>query len=699
MRKFLSRLTAAALSASLAVQALAAPPLAGSILGKQAFHGPGSRGFRPTCSGVFDVLNFLEQSNNFGTAPWSAVGSATAPTVTSGATDPNGGTTAYSLTFPVVSAAAAYSEVFQTLANNLNDFPYAFGVWVKVTSAAGNGTANIAMVTNSPSIFDSTPVPNDGQWHLVMAASKAMQFVNAPYVMIGVNLTAGSGQAATTGPVTVSVWNGYVTNYPLANYITAADVSGPLATTTAIATATMTIPCPKGVAFRNFDEQAVSPKSPYLAPAINNPIIPQSHTSIYASAGASNPYVNAMYYAGYYWGFTNTGTTLSSTLLVSFTLQKSRDGLNWTEDTLNAPYLQSFGSVLESITAPTPGTGYGVSVSGTITFNGGSCYSPPVINVTTNSSGGIASATYVSGVCPFGTWPAAQSAWGGTVAFSGGISSGTGAVFAFGSLAGTGSAAQWQIHPAWLPYGCNVSGTPHQFCVLYSARDTSNAINSAKIYLGYSDTIDGVYTPVGCTPPGVCATPTSVIPTFPNTPTSVGSNSLVTVVNVGGINGTNYLYSSNVAENGLTTNVWKTAANPATAGAGTTITWQGIALPTKVTGVDWDFGTAYQDNNVTLNKCGFYEYFYTIEGTSVVGTSKGQVIGYAVSNSPFGPWWKYPAVVHNVGSSLFGGAAGVIGDTAVTSINGRFLWLGNFYNPSNQTSAAMAAVMPDACVY
>jgi hypothetical protein len=104
------RLTAALAALALGcAQVAAAPPLMGNIIGKQAFHGPGSRGFLPTCTGQFSVTNVLPFSGNF--SAWGPTGSSglvpSAPT--SGAADPLGGTTAYSVTFPAVSGTSHFS--------------------------------------------------------------------------------------------------------------------------------------------------------------------------------------------------------------------------------------------------------------------------------------------------------------------------------------------------------------------------------------------------------------------------------------------------------------------------------------------------------------------------------------------------------------------------------------------------------------
>jgi hypothetical protein len=115
---------------------------------------------------------------------------------------------------------------------------------------------------------------------------------------------------------------------------------------------------------------------------------------------------------------------------------------------------------------------------------------------------------------------------------------------------------------------------------------------------------------------------------FPST--GVTLNSLVGTVNVGGINGTNYIYTSNNGDNGTFTTVWSTPANPATAGAGV-LTWVGFnglnSFGSALAG-DFDYGAGPVDSNVIKNSCGFYEYFYTaFEAPTIPAYGKPQIIG------------------------------------------------------------------------
>jgi hypothetical protein len=99
----LKRLVATFFAAALVCSAACAdqPPTQrmGTPQHGQKFYGPGSRGFLPSCSSVFTATNFALASNNFLSTPWVKEGSTSPavapPTVTSGAADPNGGTSAF----------------------------------------------------------------------------------------------------------------------------------------------------------------------------------------------------------------------------------------------------------------------------------------------------------------------------------------------------------------------------------------------------------------------------------------------------------------------------------------------------------------------------------------------------------------------------------------------------------------------------
>ena len=684
------RLTAglAALALSCA-QVAAAPPLMGNIIGKQAFHGPGSRGFLPTCSANFSVSNLIPQSNSF--SSWTLFHTAGAITFTTGVADPTGGAGATTLTIPTVTSGQ-YSIISETISSTANNLQYTFGVWAQMPKVGGvlqtNGTVYI-MQDHSGTLFSRMAIPNDGNWHYLALTPAPNFYTTFPNsAQIGVDPGQDSGQSASTGSLTVNVFQASVSPYPISKY------QSYIATTSAAVTTTQTIPCPPGVAFRNFNPQLPSAG---LSPTNLN-ALPNFASNLYESGGVSNPFVTpSMFYGGYYWAFVNATSAATHGDWMSFALYKSRDKINWVEDTLNAPYLQTFGSILAQPTVSAAGSGYGTSVSGTMTFSG--CTVPLVISVTTTSGGAIGTSpapAYVSGSCA--TFPG-----GGSTAWTpgGGLSAGTGATFTFASVLGTGgtNASVWfQLHPQWLPYGCNVSGTSYPFCIIYTGNSTSGG-TTQEIYLAYSATINGVYTPYGCTAGGgVCAVQT------PITPSGFSNQYAASVVNVGGINGTNYIYSMIDGQTSISSNVFTTPANPGTAGAGTTLTPDNFSFAGLQTNLstDWDHsasGADYkQDNHVYHNRCGFYEYFYTATNTlSALPGGLHQLTAYLVSNSPTGPWWKYNAPIIPTTSTLINGTNN-IGDPNVTSINGRYIFWSNSdagVNPSKATTA----MMQDACAY
>lgn len=693
----ITRIAAALFYAGLVVQALAAPPLTGNIIGKQAFHGPGARGFHSTCSSNFSVTNAILNSSAF--SSWTVAQNTSAPTLTPGVAGPDGSLTATQVSFPAVSGSGKFSVIDQaafTVAQ-VNNYPFAFGVWAQVVSGATNGSVYISQ--SSGTTFVTTPIPSDGAWHLVTATSPHGKFGTAGQAapQIGINLADTTNQHATTGPIVVNLWNAWAILSPLSQYAaTPTNISGPLATAGSAVTATLNIPCPPGVAFRDFREGLPATG---LAPAINNPIISENPTELYNAGGISNPYVTStpLYYQGSYWGFANSTSNSDHGFWMSFALYKSKDGINWTEVTTNAPYLQTFGSVIAVAAINAGGTGYdtGTVATGTMTWTGSGCAVPLVLNVATSGAGVITSATRASGVCT--TWPAAVTTW----TPGGGLAAGSGAKFTFSDTKGTGVASFWQLHPAWLPYGCTISGTSHQFCLLYGAETATT--NSYATYLAWSDTIDGVYTPVGCTGPGTCAAPTPMTP-ITNTfgsglPTGgfLAAQNLPAVVNVGGPSGINYIFTGIGNAGSASTYYFTSPAIP----TGAPFTWTGGSLLPAIAGVDWDGvgTTSYLDPSVMINKCGFYEMFYTaFNAAGLLGTAKQQAIGYAVSNSPNGPWWKYDGgpIVPVTSSMYFG--TNFIGDSSPIVVNGRFIWLGNYDNGTSQ-SRTVAAVMQDACSY
>src|SRR5271157_2076002 len=96
----LRRLTSAALAILLAAApALSFTPAQRHVVTSEnpVFHGPGSKGFLPNCSDTFAVQDILPNNATLSGGTWAnsngGTGS-TASSITAGATDPLGGTTA-----------------------------------------------------------------------------------------------------------------------------------------------------------------------------------------------------------------------------------------------------------------------------------------------------------------------------------------------------------------------------------------------------------------------------------------------------------------------------------------------------------------------------------------------------------------------------------------------------------------------------
>lgn len=657
--------------------ALAAPPLIGNIIGKQAYHGPGSRGFEAACASDFSVTNSLLNSNTF--SSWTANTSAgITAVVTSGATDPLGGTTASSIAFSTVTGAGKLGVINETT-SSIGSFPLSFNFWAKVTAGSGNGTIYGALSVGTT--FANAPIPSDGLWHRITVNVTPDVFTNVqnPIAQIGINLN-DTAQAASTGAITVSVWQASIITNPIAPYISAANVAGPLATTSGAVTATINIPCPPGIAFRKF--------SPLL-PAKSNPILSENTNEVWQAGGVTNAISGSrpFWANGFYWAFADSIPTLDRISWPSFSLFKSRNGLSWTEDTTNAPYLQIAGSIFANPTITTAGAGYSASASGTMTWAGSGCPVPPVLNVGTNPSGAITTASYASGSCT--TWPTA----GGTTWTPSGIGTpSTPAAFSFAMVRGTGTISLWQRHAAFLPHGCTISSSFHPFCVVYSGGTTS--FGSFNVYMAWSDTINGVYTPVGCTGPGTCASPTQMLASNSHLPTSIGaSQGSISTVNVGGASGINYLVTAFSQNGGTTIPLWTTPGTP----VGANLTWAGIAL-SAVPSTSWDTGATFTDPMIVRNKCGFYELFYTAKkAAGFFSTTIQQVIGVAIGPSPMGPFWRAAAPVIPVTSSLYFGT-NFIGNSSIMVVGGQEVWTGNYNNATTQWRA-VAATMQDACSY
>ena len=245
------------------------------------------------------------------------------------------------------------------------------------------------------------------------------------------------------------------------------------------------------------------------------------------------------------------------------------------------------------------------------------------------------------------------------------------------------------LHPTWSPYGCNVSGTAYPYCVYFSVKSTSTV---SALYMAYSSTIDGVYTWLGG------SSPTNIISSLA-TAMAWTAPELVSMINVGGPKGTNYMYFGPGDDNSTYSVAISTGADNTVSGNGVSNwTMVGTAVNPNLS-TDWTYTNSLKvtDNHVFRNACGFYEYFYTTLGSY---NGRTQAIAYLVAASPAGPWFKYnggPVIPTATGSPVYG-TTNAIGDTAIVALNGRYTWLGN-YDDGSTKSQSVALSMPDACAY
>ena len=616
----LRRLIALAFAALLIGQPAAAlTPQLQAALGKQAFHGPGSRGFLPLCSGTFNVTNYIKQSNTFGTTWAGGAAVVAAPTiVTSTATAPDGSATATTISLPTVTGANAESVLYQQATLAPANYAWTFSVWAKDNSPATNGTAYITMDSSTGTQFARAPIPADGQWHQVSLLAPGYAFTaaaNAFYVEIGVD-TRDTGQAATTGSISLSIWNSQLT----AGRGPGGNPWPYIATTTAVVSALKTVSCPPGIAYRDFGPMQAYTGNP-------NPI--EDATDLYTAGGVSNPYV-AQYSmiggvgGGKFYAFANATDTNNHNHWCGLPLYAGNP-YNWTQ----------------------------ISAAS----------APPIIAPGSN--------------CPAGT-------------------------------VGTGNIKQYMLHPFLLQNGCTVSSVFYPYCAYFSATsDATPAGNPTTfgVYMAYASAIEGPYTVYGG---GTQMLPSVMIQTnfAANKPNTIGTIA---------VGGTQYLYTNRL---GNSSNFSSTF----TSTDGVNWTFFGTAL-NPIQSTDWDGSgsgnsTTYGeiDIAVTANKCGFYEYYFSEESTTgrngaTGGTGQKQQIGYAISDSPLGPWFKFngpngttaksaDGITHGdiaLPTSLWNGAP-YLGDSAVLSLNGVFIWTGNYDNGSNQ-SRGVTAMMPDACAY
>ena len=191
------------------------------------------------------------------------------------------------------------------------------------------------------------------------------------------------------------------------------------------------------------------------------------------------------------------------------------------------------------------------------------------------------------------------------------------------------------LHSVYIPGGCTVSATPYAYCFAFSAADNNSTATAQAVYVAYSNTITGPYTVYG--------SPTPVVATSGG-PSGTNSPTLPSIIQDGS---TNYMYLAENNQSGTFMNIYTC---PTSGDQVTCWTFAGRAMQPATT-ADWDYGASnfVLDPWVIKNKCGFYEYFYTVG----VSSYAYQVIGYQIGASPLGPWFKYPGAIIPKSSALY----------------------------------------------
>jgi hypothetical protein len=318
------------------------------IIGSGIFGG--STGFLPGGAAKFVPTNYSPSSNDFLPADghWTAQQSGSSlPTATtvSGVTLPDGTTGSVSqVSFGTVPVGTSnYSLLTYTDLNGEGKFPADHGVWARVISGTGNPFTSLSRSTT----FFSTSIPNDGAWHQIVNVSTTLN-TTALVLQLGIN-EFDTAQRAANSALVVQFTGDYFVGDQFERIISYANVKsgGPLDVTgSPPLAAQVSAPYPAHVANRD---------PSLFVPYSGNPIISEA-AEAWRNGGVSNAFVQAAITSGgNFYAFSNCTSSAGHADWMAYCLFTSptTDGLNWTEDTLNAPYLQAFGS---SFTVPTKGT-------------------------------------------------------------------------------------------------------------------------------------------------------------------------------------------------------------------------------------------------------------------------------------------------------------------------------------------------------
>lgn len=262
-----------------------------------------------------------------------------------------------------------------------------------------------------------------------------------------------------------------------------------------------------------------------------------------------------------------------------------------------------------------------------------------------------------------------------------------------GGTVGTAAApapAKFMLHPSFLPFGCSDGTSSHPDCIIWSAEDLNN---NGHLYMAWSNTVNGVYTPIGCAGPGMCSTATPVSEL--NFPSSGFQNQGVpTVLNVGGASGLNYIYAysgGGAGDSGQNYAIFTTPASSSITTSGNTLTFIHDAGLTLDVGLDWyapTAGTKFLDPFIFQDHCGIFHFYFTVENTAVPNPpwfagapSFTQLVGEAVSNLVAGPWFQFTKPIISGTSPAF--AASGVGDPTAIELNGQLIMTLAYTAPSS----------------
>jgi hypothetical protein len=231
---------------------------------------------------------------------------------------------------------------------------------------------------------------------------------------------------------------------------------------------------------------------------------------------------------------------------------------------------------------------------------------------------------------------------------------------------------QYLAHSTWAPPStCSLA----TWCVYYSATDSTGPDTGAW-GIGVATSSDAVHFTKYAGNPLTFSAPS--VPR-PGLPWLMKDGSTL------------YMYTTRDGNNSTSLVVWTSPV-----GDGVNWTFAGISLFPPISG-DWDNscpggGTVAGeiDPFVFKNSHGFYEMAYT----QFCRTPLSQRIGYAISNSPLGPWWKYDAAPIVTNNSTAYPGTDIPGDSVFMQDGITFSYIFNDDNGFN-SALGLLSTMPD----